>query len=169
MILAAYYYNNEFMDQVIGRGMALINGTWKTDFRDGKGKTNSIVGEDKIHDSIYTILSTREGERVFLPEFGSKLYQCIFEQNSLILKDLIVLYTREALANWEKRIVVDDVSVGDVNDDNIVPIIIMYHISNSNVTGSYVYPFNMSNDGEIDIYPMSYEDRVDGELTYYSV
>ena len=82
MILAAYYYNNEFMDQVIGRGMTLINGTWKTDFRDGKGKTNSIVGEDKIHDSIYAILSTREGERVFLPEFGSKLYQCIFEQNS---------------------------------------------------------------------------------------
>lgn len=142
----AYYYNTDFLESCIGNGLS------SSDDMFYDGRTKSISGEDKIHDSIYTILSTRIGERFFIPEFGSRLYLVLFEQNDMISRDLIDLYVREALGKWEKRIVVDNVDVGHENDDNVVPVTINYHIANSNISGSYVYPFCVGDDGDIDIY-----------------
>ena len=143
----AYYYNTEFLDECIGKGLS-------TDSTFSNLKTRVISGEDKIHDSLKNILSTRVGERFFAPEFGSKLYMALFEQNDLISKDLIKMYAEDAIATWEKRIVVTDIEVGNENDDNIVPITIMYMIANSNVEGCYVYPFNIGEDGKAGIYEL---------------
>lgn len=147
------YTYSDFQKEVIGSGMSL-NNMFKTNMRTNKGETNVIYGEDKINDSIYSILSTRIGERVFLPEYGSRLYQCIFEQNTLINRDLMELYTKEALRNWEKRIEVIKVEIGSNGDSNTVPIMIYYRIIKSNIQGSYVYPFNLNNDGNIDSYEL---------------
>ena len=146
----AYYYNTEFLDECIGRGLS-------TDDTFENLKTKVISGEDKIHDSIRNILSTKVGERFFLPEFGSKLYLALFETNTLISRDLIKMYAEDAIAKWEKRIVVTDIEVGNENDDNIVPVTIMYMIAGSNVEGSYVYPFNIGDRGEPDVYEMGSE------------
>jgi hypothetical protein len=100
------------------------------------------------------ILSTRVGERFFMPEFGSRLHEAIFEPNNLVFQDLVDMYVREALAAWEKRITVLDVSVGIEDEGNIVPVTITYQITNSNMTGTYIYPFNVKDDGEIDSYDM---------------
>lgn len=149
----AFYYNQEFKNTIAGSGLSLSK-TFKQNFRDGKGITNVISGEDKINESIYTILSTRVGERFFLPEFGSRLHLVIFEQNKFVAHDLISIYIKEALGNWEKRIVVEDVSLGsNWEDSNTVPIHITYRIANSNIMGSYVYPFNKSIDG-VDMYEL---------------
>lgn len=147
----AYYYNQDFMNDVVGKGMSVTD-TFEVGDHDLLGKTKVVSGFEKINESIRMILSTREGERAFLPEFGSKLYTTIFEQNDYIFADLVELYTREALSTWEKRIVVDSVQVQSETDGNIVPVVIMYHLANSNVSGSYIYPFNISEDGTTDIY-----------------
>jgi hypothetical protein len=144
--MSAFYYNQEFLEKCIGNGLT-SSGDMFSAF-----KTKVQEGEDKIHDSIRMILSTRVGERFFVPEFGSKLHLALFEQNDMVSRDLIVYYVTDALEKWEKRISVDDVEVGDETDDNIVPITILYHIANSNVEGSYVYPFNVGDDGDIEIY-----------------
>ena len=149
--MPAYYLNKEYMNQIIGKGMSMEE-PFILDTRDAKWKVNCVSGEDKINDSIRNILSTRVGERFFMPEFGSRLHLCLFEPNSLICRDLIVHYTKEALSNWEKRIVVDKVTVSDIDDSNDVYISIYYHFTNSNIYGSFVYPFNMSVDGELDYY-----------------
>lgn len=147
----AFYYNEEFKDTIAGSGLSLSK-TFKQNLRDGKGMTNVISGEDKINESIYTILSTRVGERFFLPEFGSRLHLVVFEQNRFVAHDLVSIYVKEALGNWEKRIVVEDVSIGNNwEDSNIVPVHITYRIANSNIIGSYVYPFNRTIDG-VDMY-----------------
>lgn len=149
----AFYYNNEFKDTIAGKGLSL-NNTFTVNYRDGKGITNVISGEEKINESIFSILSTRVGERFFMPEFGSRLHLVLFEQNKYIAQDLISIYIREALSNWEKRIVVEDVALGDGwEDSNVVPIHITYSLANSNVMGSYVYPFNRSIDG-VDMYDL---------------
>jgi len=71
-----------------------------------------------------------------------------------VAHDLISIYIKEALGNWEKRIVVEDVSLGsNWEDSNTVPIHITYRIANSNIMGSYVYPFNKSIDG-VDMYEL---------------
>lgn len=143
----AYYYNSQFLDECIGKGMPTEN-TFEL------LKTRVISGEDKINDSIFNILSTKVGERFFLPEFGSKLHLALFEPNTLISRDLMEMYAREAIEKWEKRIQIVNIDVGLYNDSNIVPITIDYVIMGSNVEGSYVYPFNISRDGTPKIYEM---------------
>lgn len=143
----AYYYNAEFLDQYIGKGMS----TTKT-FDDVHLSTNVITGIDKIQDSIYNILSTKVGERLFLPEFGSRLHMLVFEPNNAIFADLADFYIRDALGKWEKRIQVTDVSVLTEQEGNIVPIEISYQITNSNIYDTYVFPFNKTIHGEPEIY-----------------
>ena len=142
----AYYYNREFLDECLGSGVASTNKMFK------QKETIVKVGEDKLHDSICMILSTRVGERFFMPEFGSRLHDAIFEQNDLIFKDLVDMYVREALGIWEKRISVVSVDVGIESEGNIVPVTITYRITNSSMIGTYVYPFNVKDNGDTEVY-----------------
>jgi phage baseplate assembly protein W len=98
---------------------------------------------ERINDSIHIILATRIGERMFNPEFGSRLPELVFEPNDLILQRLLKLYTAEALRRWEKRIQITTIQIQpNLNDnENSVGIIIEYAIRNSHIRGSYVYPF----------------------------
>lgn len=143
----AYYYNEDFMEEFIGNGMSVT-----TVFDRIKANTKVISGTDKINDSIYTILSTKIGERFMLPEFGSKLYMILFEPNNYIFKDLANFYIRDALSKWEKRIEVIDVKVQTETEGNIVPIEISYKITNSNIVETYVYPFCVTEEGNPEIY-----------------
>ena len=113
------------------------------------GKINSIetssAGE-RISDSIHLILSTAIGERPFNPEFGSRLPQLVFEPNDLTLKSVLRFYTAEAIARWEKRVDIQNVSFLDdyKDDNNSIGIRIEYSIRGSHIQGSYVYPFSLS-------------------------
>lgn len=108
------------------------------------GSTKISTDDERLCQSILMILTTRIGERFFLPEFGSKLHELIFEPNDYILKDLLEMYTREALDIWEPRIQVIAVDAQVCKGENTVPIIIHYRISNSNITKNYVHPFQRS-------------------------
>lgn len=154
VVTMAYYYNQDFLEKYAGKGLSLTD-MFHEDLIDGLGKTRVVTGEDKISDSIYSILSTRVGERMFLPEYGSLLYTINFEQNTYISCDLAIVYTEEALAKWEKRIIVDRTEAVANFDNNVIEIKIFYHYRNSNVTGSYVYPFNIKNSGSVDVYELN--------------
>ena len=107
------------------------------------GRIVSSNAGERIKDSIHLILSTRPGERMFNPEFGSRLPDLVFEPNDDILKQLLRIYTVDALRRWEKRIeIVDIVFLDNYNNDrNMIGISITYNIRNSHIRGSYVYPF----------------------------
>lgn len=148
----AFLYNQEFKDKIAGSGLSFSK-MFDINYHNGKGVTRSISGEEKINESIFSILSTRVGERFFLPEYGSMLHTLIFEQNTLILHDMIGIYIRQALGKWEKRIEIEDIIVGKQDDSNTVPVNIIYRIVNSNVIGSYVYPFTSNQEG-LDVYSL---------------
>ena len=144
----AYYYNSEFLDDYIGNGLTVLD-----TFDEVKLHPKSISGVEKIHDSIYNILSTHIGERFMMPEFGSKLHTLIFEPNNAVFADLADFYIRDALGKWEKRIEVTNVEVKIMEEGNIVPISISYRITNSNIYDNYIYPFNKaSTSDELNLY-----------------
>lgn len=101
---------------------------------------------ERINDSIHIILSTRPGERLFNPEFGSQLYTLLFEPNDIILHRMLKFYTAEALRRWEKRIEITAVSLNTdlQGDGHAIGIMIQYRVRNSYIEGSYVYPFVQS-------------------------
>src|ERR1039457_1910597 len=63
-----------------------------------------------INASLLQILTTTPGDRFMNPEFGAGLSRLIFEPNDYILRDLMYMYTVDAIARWEKRIAIQTVS-----------------------------------------------------------
>ena len=124
---------------IIGQGVA-----FPVKYAQGGGIALSNAGQ-RIRDSIHLILSTRIGERPMNPEFGSRLYQLVFEPNDLTLKGVLRFYTAEAISRWEKRVKITDISfIDDYEDDNnTIGIRIEYVIHNTHMRGSYVYPFTL--------------------------
>lgn len=103
------------------------------------GKPALVTAEDNIKQSILQILSTPQGHRLMLPEYGSRLEEMMFEQNDDILKNMVRLFISDALSTWEKRIKFKNVSFEQEND--VILCNISYLILASNEIDSFVYPF----------------------------
>jgi phage baseplate assembly protein W len=63
-------------------------------------------GGAKIQQNVSIILSTREGERPMLREFGTRIHGLVQESNDAILASLLKDQVREALLRWEPRILI---------------------------------------------------------------
>ena len=128
------------MLEVIGTG---INFPLRFSESSQVGTIEESNAGERIQDSIHLILATRIAERPFNLEFGSRLPELVFEPLDEILKSLLVHYTAEALARWEKRIEIIQVHIleGYSTDINTVGIHIQYVVRNSHIEGSYVFPF----------------------------
>ena len=98
-------------------------------------------GIQKVNQAIHMLLATRMGERVMLPEYGSKLPELVFEPNDEVLHTELQFWVTEAIARWEKRITLTAVTTIDEPDLSQISIKIDYTINNYHVHGSYVYPF----------------------------
>lgn len=97
--------------------------------------------QDHIRESIEQILGTSPGERVMLPEFGSRLRELLFEPNNDILKSLAKVYVADAIRRWEKRIIIKEVQVDNDPDEMLLNITISYTIIKDQTEGNLVYPF----------------------------
>ena len=111
-------------------------------FNDVLGRVAVNVGLERINQSIYYILTTRIGERWGYPTFGSKLKNLLFTDNTALEFEVKArIYIEDALKLWEKRIVLTSVVIEIETQGTTVPITIYYYVRNSNIKGSYVYPF----------------------------
>src|SRR5262249_53663838 len=89
----------------------------------GKGWTFPVVppapqgalayqdGPEKVRQSIELILDTEPGERVMRPTFGGGLRRFLMQPNTVATRALIQHDVELALASWEPRIQVTQVSV----------------------------------------------------------
>lgn len=116
----------------LGKGLSyptkLVGGSW-------------VHSESKelVEQSITTILNTPTGTKFFLPEFGSRLKELIFEPNDDVLEDLLSTFIYEAIRDWEKR--VEYVSTSFTRGVDVTYCLITYRILASNEVDSFVYPF----------------------------
>jgi phage baseplate assembly protein W len=94
-----------------------------------------------IEESIPIILRTQLGERVYRPDFGSRLAELIFAPMNTQTLLLTRLYTQEALVKWEPRMVIDAIRTEADPIRDRIDIIIEYHPRDSHEQRSLVYPF----------------------------
>lgn len=85
-----------------------------------------------IRSSIYNILSTRKGERVFLPDFGTSLHSLLFEPMDNITRKIAQNILTEDIQLWEKRVTLLSSEVSSDDERNTMYIKVRYII---NVTG----------------------------------
>lgn len=92
------------------------------------GYFQGMSGLDTIRASIIQILGTRLGERVMVPDFGSRTFELAFEQNDAVFKTLVNEYVVGALRQWEPRIDILGVTINQDPDNNEASIVIQFRI-----------------------------------------
>ena len=120
----------------IGRGF-----TWPLAV-DHTGAIGLSDGVPDLDRSIEIVLMTAPGERLMRPQFGCRIWDLLFEPVTGNLLGLIAEAVREALAQWEPRIVVEDVKPeADPDNQALVRIQITYRVRATNDRRNLVYPF----------------------------
>ncbi len=120
----------------IGRGFS-----WPLEV-DHRGAIRLTQGPEDLDRSIRVVLLTAPGERVMRPQFGCRIWDLLFEPVNANLLGLISEAVRDALAQWEPRIEVEDVQpVQDDDDGALVRIAVRYRVRATNDRRNLVYPF----------------------------
>ena len=101
-------------------------------------------GEQDVEEAIWIILRTGIGERVYRPNFGSRLADLAFAplNDTTLLR--IRVNVREALEIWEPRIILDAVETDADTERGQVNITIKYRLKGSPDERSLVYPFYLN-------------------------
>ena len=109
--------------------------------RVGNGRIELVSGMELVRQSIETILDTDPGERVMQPLFGCGLQRYLMAPNTAATRTAIRQDITEALALWEPRVRVSDVSVTPGEDPTLVWIDISYVRLADLRPDNLVYPF----------------------------
>lgn len=109
---------------------------------DARGTIAFAEAGEGTDSAIRVVLATAPGERVMRPAFGCKIWDLLFEPVNANTLGLMAQAVREALAQWEPRIDVEDVIVEPDHDDQaLVHIAIAYRMRTTNDRRNLVYPF----------------------------
>lgn len=101
-----------------------------------------LSSHDKdVREAIWLILGTKLGERVYRPDFGSRLSELVFAPINTRTLFLIRLYVQEALETWEPRIDLQEIEVTPDPIIGKVDINILYRLKESYEPTMLVYPF----------------------------
>ena len=102
--MSTYGIDYPFRDSAIGNYVQMT------------GTPEREVRADLIH-----LLLTRKGSRYFLPDFGTRLYEFIFEQNDSISYSQIEDEIREGIRKYIPNLDVNSISIVSADDDPEVP------------------------------------------------
>jgi len=91
--------------QIFGQGVAF------PPHLDSTGMWATSVGAQNVRESIQILLSTRLGERLMYPTYGSSLRSYLFAPNTAVTRRSIEEAISKALKQWEPRITVNSIVV----------------------------------------------------------
>jgi len=96
------------------------------------------MGRDKIRQNVHIILSTRVGERPMLRDYGSRLPSLVHDPNDDVLAEIAQTQTREALLQWEPRILVTGTRIEQAEGE--LRLNLTYVHTQEPVTGQLILP-----------------------------
>jgi phage baseplate assembly protein W len=109
---------------------------------DHTGSIKLTDGPDVLERAMRIVLLTAPGERLMRPQFGCRIWDLLFEPITPNLLGLLAEAVRDALAQWEPRVEVEQVvPEPDGNDGGLVHIQVIYRVRATNDRRNLVYPF----------------------------
>lgn len=125
------------MNNFLGRGWA-----YPPEFSTHDIPTQMTQDEEDIRQSLCILLSTRVGERVYRPDYGTELHLYQFEQIDLTIETEIKNAIEKAVLLFEPRVSLDRVEINKTRlDEGLLIIELYYTIRISNSTQAYHFPF----------------------------
>ncbi len=73
--------------------------------------------EKEIRADLIHLLLTRKGSRYFLPDFGTRLYEYIFDQNDIVVFNHIEDEIREGVRKYIPNLEINKISIMSAEDD----------------------------------------------------
>ena len=113
------------------------------------GGVSTSALEENVRQSIFVILGTAPGERLYRPDFGCRIHDLMFAANNQITAAAAEVYCEEAIYKYEPRIshVVCRARV-NADEPNRMDIRIEYVIAETNEKRNLVYPFYLKNEDD---------------------
>lgn len=109
---------------------------------DQSGALSLTSGADDIDASLRMVLITAPGERLMRPKFGCRIWDLLFEPVNANTIGLMAEAVRDAVSQWEPRVLLDDVQIDpDPRDHSRVLINLKYRVRLTNDRRNLVYPF----------------------------
>jgi phage baseplate assembly protein W len=87
------------------------------DSREGKYLSLSQTADEEIRTDLVHLLLTRKGTRYFLPDFGTRLYEFIFEPLDGPTFSEIESEIRESIQEYLPMIVITNISIKPASED----------------------------------------------------
>ncbi len=111
-------------------------------FNKASGTLELVENEEDIRQSLIIFLTTRRGERMMRPKYGSMLDEQVFSSSRDDVLHAIASELKTAIRLNEPRVIVNSVNIdaGQVLDGRIL-IEVDYTIEATNVRNNLVYPF----------------------------
>jgi len=98
--------------------------------------------EADIVSSLEILLSTAQGERVMLPQYGCNLEELVFESLDTRLETLMADKVESAILYHEPRIELENVRlVENRESDGVVLIEVIYRVKSTNSRFNFVFPY----------------------------
>ena len=108
-----------------------------------KPRIQKNINAIAVKDSLKNIFTWIPGERILLPEFGSRLYSLLYEGIIPETEEQIVAEIHRSVTEWEPRAnIVEIRNIGDVDDteDNTIHLEIVFTVNGLD-DKQYVYSF----------------------------
>jgi len=111
-------------------------------FDKGLPGVEMLEQEADIVASLQVLLTTAQGERVMLPQFGCNLDELVFESLDTGTKALMTDKIESAILYHEPRIDLESVTLDDTGElEGVVLIDVVYRVRTTNSRFNFVYPF----------------------------
>jgi phage baseplate assembly protein W len=107
-----------------------INFPFKDDTVDGKLFKMNTTTVDDIRSSLYFFISTKKGERWYDPDFGTRLYEFLFEKNDAIVASDIKLSLKTDIEKYFNNVKIQDINIDQSEQTNKLQINISFLYSN---------------------------------------
>ena len=88
-----------------------------SDSLEGKFLKMTPTPEREIRANLIHLLLTRKGSRYFLPDFGTRLYQYIFDQNDAVTYGLIESEIRDSVKKYIPNLDITSINITSAEDD----------------------------------------------------
>lgn len=109
------------------------------------GSLSTVEGDESVRQALVLLLSTRSGERLMRPDYGSHLDRLVFGPNDHTAAGLAIHYVRQAIERWEPRVEIVDLDAGaDPDRHNQLNILLRYRVRASLAVGSIEYSMQLS-------------------------
>jgi phage baseplate assembly protein W len=76
------------------------------------------IPEKEIRANLIHLILTRRGSRYYLPDFGTRIYEFIFDQNDFITHNLIEEEIREGVKKYIPNLEINSISIMSAEDDS---------------------------------------------------